>query len=353
MEGGKIIGQGGFGCVYKPSLLCDDGKNLPRESNKITKIFKSKASAIKERKEHKIIDKIDPKFKFHLPSPTICNKLKKPDIEHDNELKDCSYIKDYTKYSALNFEYGGLWLIEFISQYIHKDSTMIERENFFINFYNSMGNLFDGLVALGKNNYTHFDIKPFNVLVKKQGNDLRFNLIDFGVSHTIEHFTNQQIPGMWNYSFDSYILSMPMLFLNLHFTTILSSYESFERYMNQYISDTNKDSIISIINHTDVNIHALITKFLPEIYEDYKIIFGDKIKLKYNNKPEYKDMLEANNKFKTEKMDVIKKMDVFGMGITLIMCWHAIFGEKFKFKNPETILGQFKNKKIMNYIIDA
>ena len=40
MNGGDVIGSGGFGCVFKPSLQCDDNDNINKSKNKhITKVM--------------------------------------------------------------------------------------------------------------------------------------------------------------------------------------------------------------------------------------------------------------------------------------------------------------------------
>ena len=36
LKGGDLIGQGGFGCVFRPTIPC---KNRTRKKNKISKIF--------------------------------------------------------------------------------------------------------------------------------------------------------------------------------------------------------------------------------------------------------------------------------------------------------------------------
>ena len=44
IKGGKVIGSGGFGCIFKPALKC---KNKDRQNNKISKLMKKKY-AVKE-----------------------------------------------------------------------------------------------------------------------------------------------------------------------------------------------------------------------------------------------------------------------------------------------------------------
>ena len=39
MEGGRLIGEGTYGCVHKPSLKCANEKKIKTYQNKISKIF--------------------------------------------------------------------------------------------------------------------------------------------------------------------------------------------------------------------------------------------------------------------------------------------------------------------------
>ena len=66
-----VIGYGTFGCIYKPPIKCS---NKTRRINYATKIAKllTKKSADSEYEEYNIVSKIDPKNKYHLGKPVLC-----------------------------------------------------------------------------------------------------------------------------------------------------------------------------------------------------------------------------------------------------------------------------------------
>ena len=68
-----IIGEGAYGCVYKPALTCKNnafGSNNPM-SNKVSKLMRPAESA-DEMVEYNIIDRIDQKQQFYLGKPDVC-----------------------------------------------------------------------------------------------------------------------------------------------------------------------------------------------------------------------------------------------------------------------------------------
>ena len=87
----KIIGEGAYGCVHKPSIHCNTPPS-PRfnYTNYVSKIMTTK-NAKKELDEFLIIKNIDPTNEYHLESPILC----KPKIDKSVEtsINKCKYIK--------------------------------------------------------------------------------------------------------------------------------------------------------------------------------------------------------------------------------------------------------------------
>jgi hypothetical protein len=73
-KGGKLIGQGSYGCVFRPMIPCE-GKTI-REKGKVSKVLHM-TEAYKELEETKKIDKIDPKGIYHFVAPEMCKINKK------------------------------------------------------------------------------------------------------------------------------------------------------------------------------------------------------------------------------------------------------------------------------------
>ena len=151
MDGGMVIGSGGFGCVFQPSLQCDDkDKNTTSSKKKITKLM-TKQNAVEE---YNIIKDFRSRLKkikgydkyFLLKNVSMCNKVKrltKKDLK--GYTKRCKSLikKNITskninssldKMSAITMPHGGI------------DLSKYSVGN--INNYLSMTQLFDRLSTL-------------------------------------------------------------------------------------------------------------------------------------------------------------------------------------------------------------
>ena len=65
----KVIGEGSYGCVHKPSLICKTKKM--NYENKISKIM-TKKHLNDEIREYKKIKKVDKHHDIHLGTPSTC-----------------------------------------------------------------------------------------------------------------------------------------------------------------------------------------------------------------------------------------------------------------------------------------
>ena len=131
-KGGKLIGQGNYGCVFNPPLDCFAIKVKDKDKANIGKVFFKESEFNNELEQTKIIKLFDPKHIFTLPIVNHC-KIKKV------KSKSCNIDN--------NILYCFLKIIKGISvMHLHK--------------------------------YIHGDIKPANILYNKNKNVLK--LIDFG-----------------------------------------------------------------------------------------------------------------------------------------------------------------------------
>lgn len=191
LKGGKVIGSGGFGCIFKPQLKCVDKPRSSKSENQITKLMKNK-HATKEYNEilkFKNLLKGIPNYShyFLLEGFSVC----KPDNLTSKDLKNfdkkCSALKkiDITEaninssldqLTALNMPYGGIDVGKFIDEYWHHSEKMIELNNSLLKL------LERGIIPMNRAGVFHADLKSSNILVKEEDRVLYTRLIDWGLS---------------------------------------------------------------------------------------------------------------------------------------------------------------------------
>ena len=169
MNGGDVIGSGGYGCVFKPSLACSsDNKKLTSNQN-ITKLMIKKYAT----EEYEIIVDFKNRLNgiknydnyFLLKDITKCDNLKKmskedlkgyssrckPLIKRDITAKNINSSLD--KLSAITMPYGGIELNDFFQKNINNYSAMRD-------IFDKLANLVnDGIIQMNNRYVYHGDIK--------------------------------------------------------------------------------------------------------------------------------------------------------------------------------------------------
>jgi len=195
-----IIGHGTYGCIYKPPIKCKTRK--VSYVNKIAKLL-TKKSAETEYNEYSIVSKIDPKNKYHLGKPVLC-EADAEDLKKKTDAHPCEKYEDEksnSEFRLLIMEYGGIEL----RKYIENPEQMTN------SFWKKARNLLEGAELFAKNGLTHRDIKVANILMNNKHN--RIIYIDFGLSRSVEELTKDILNGTkktsfhWSYPFEYGLLS--------------------------------------------------------------------------------------------------------------------------------------------------
>lgn len=231
--GGKVIGSGGYGCVFEPALKCEGSSK--REPKKISKLMTNKHAI----KEYEKINLIKEKLKdvhnhrnyYLLYDATLCRPGSLTQTDLSNYVGKCKTLEkigitkqkvnsNLDKVMLLNMSNGGIP----VDDYIYSQSSIGNLQD----FNNRMIELLlYGIVPMNENFVFHSDIKDSNVLVKEEDGNLLTRLIDWGLSTEYEPFKDNEIPSSWR--------DRPFQF-NTPFSVIIFSDFFIEKY-TKYLKD--------------------------------------------------------------------------------------------------------------------
>ena len=224
-HGGKVIGSGGFGCVFKPSLTC---KNKISSPNTISKLMLTKDAQheLEEIQMYTNILKTIPNYKkfFLIDNIEVCHPEFISEKDTEKFDKDCKALlkNGITKQNihdklddllAINMPYGGIS----VGTYVDKHPSSLSLTSLHTTLIDLLQN---GIIPMNKKDLYHCDIKSSNVLVKKDDSGkIMTRLIDWGLS---VHYTNKkQVPDN--------LYRRPFQF-NVPFSVILFSNEFTDSY---------------------------------------------------------------------------------------------------------------------------
>jgi hypothetical protein len=173
----KLVNQGTFGCVYRPSFLCDG--STVKEDEYITKI---QTKDITSQQEEEIGNQIQsiPNYKEYFAGIIKTCPIELSKIE-DSELKKCEFIEKQEmsgtpqEYVASTIKYVGKEdVIDYFLTRIDKPQQYV-MSLFHIHFH-----LLKALSQLQTSNIIHYDLKSNNVMI----HDVKKTpvIIDFGIS---------------------------------------------------------------------------------------------------------------------------------------------------------------------------
>lgn len=281
-NGGKAIAAGTFGCVFKPSLKCSDGREGYK--NGVSKLL-----SIKDAKEEMevinnvmpIISNIPNNERYFIPNvempfyDCMIGDLTNSDLDNSIVCKNLRYISElnqdefdeaklYIEKYKSNFRiiqqsYGGLEL----TKYISKSSNIQNMETLQIINKNLCDLMKNGIVQMNKRGLLHLDLKSQNMVIDPD--TLLIRVIDWGFAKNINNYTNlNDLFGITKDNINNKIipnlLAWTVMF-NVPPSSILFDKSTVE-FIDKYYNGNNLQRILDVIysNHEDDGHFPIILK---------------------------------------------------------------------------------------------
>lgn len=325
----RLIGQGSYGCVYKPSFKCSVSNS---ENGSISKVM-AENNAEDEIKNFTIIDKIDPQGKYHVKLDDHCdlsnnNKRELLSDTYLNKDKEvCEILDNFRTYKNLKFKDGGkelYYYYDIIKQITRKKDSSSQlkvngkviNKSIVIEKYCNMRTLYkiliayknivDSLVELNKHKYCHFDIKLENIVYDIDKNVMK--LIDFGVSLEYNYKIKKSEINKALKTFDEFENFFISYYEVYPFELILCNYSNFKYALLHY---KKPKKVIKRLKGSIKNYNSkeqIYNYMLTEKIASYYCKLLNKLLQKYKNvKLAYIAYLKI----------IFDKVDLFSIGITL------------------------------------
>jgi serine/threonine protein kinase len=316
----KVIGEGSYGCVHKPSLTC---KNKPKLSykNKVSKVLRKK-SATDELKEYKNVNKVDKNKDFYLGKPVSCNIANTP--ENLDSIKKCKIgsevLKNLEKHKLIIIGDGGINIEDYVTKIKKWTPTIALRNETELFLLESM-RLFTGLIKFKENGLVHHDLKPQNIVYNEKIN--RLNFIDFGLMTSKEKLIeesnkNKNSLGVFHWSFPWEIEYVNKTnFIDLKSKSISYRKVIYNSLLEDFVNYLKIDKIESMHSYFYYVLNSTIDR--SEYRKDRAVFLNDYKKFILDNIDiyQYDDFLEKS----------IDTIDSYGLGFTM-MHW-LLYTQKF------------------------
>jgi len=318
----KVIGEGAYGCVHKPSIHCKTGVPHGFDYSKyVSKIMKTK-EAESELSEFMVIGSYDKKNEFHLGAPVMCQ----PDLDDPilyEDISECKHIKasDVKRrprdYKLLLLEYGGPDLKALCNTELNK-YLKTNKDKKTDAFWLEVHRLIKGLQFFKKNGIVHNDIKPQNILFNTKTGELKY--IDFGLMRKKDVIVqaskkNDNFLGIfhWSYPFDCGFMEKKLYQKYLSSTKIKR--EIYRTQLSNLIVtklDKKANTLELPIRHPDA-FNILFAYINPEGVEPVSAKKYGYIQHFFDG---FNELID-NNSYAAVLDKITDSIDVFGLGFTL------------------------------------
>lgn len=169
-----VIGEGNYGCVFKPHVKCYNAS--PTIKNSVGKIFPDKQDFEEEKKKHMMLQRrVDPRHEFLVPIYKTCYV---EDFVASDQVANCGILSSSARrhlrkpLPQIIYKYAGIDLSKLMS-------IKIPRQDLFKTMFNKMKQILIGLKKIHDHGYIHQDMKPSNLMWDARSQ--KIYIIDFGI----------------------------------------------------------------------------------------------------------------------------------------------------------------------------
>ncbi len=342
--GGAYLGEGGYGCVFRPNISCKEGKYSEKDSKYISKIMPEDHGEEEFEVFRRLnIRKIDTKQKY------LIYALEKCDIPEDLDEEDiyrCDKLRETVDnfssksrrdkqemvtnasetYTNLIQPYGGKTL-----KAIRTNSLTMQKKKYECKDYVLMYlDLLKAILVLNQNNLCHRDIKYDNIVVSEINDRYSAKLIDFGLAEKfvkdVDIDDEEGSPEATNWSWLSNNLENQYYLWPVDLVCYCKvnggSYSRFKQRVDSFQKKTDK--VKEILNIADE---------ICSVYSTYMRLVGEiHIQLMFESCVRYLVDLFINHSYEDDmehKLDKIiqNKWDIFMLGV--------LFSEELRFQKIE------------------
>lgn len=182
----KLIGSGGFGCVYQPAIKCKNTEKTKKNVSKLMLIDDALDEYYKNELIKGELKKIKKYNQYFIFVAILCDS-KKLEVIKEEDVLSCGKHEVVNEFkrtrfeqlAVLNIPYGGSSLDKYIMN-LHYNN--VERRNMFVyEMTLSLQKLCEfGIKEMHNNNVYHTDLKPLNILWEPELQMMR--IIDWGLA---------------------------------------------------------------------------------------------------------------------------------------------------------------------------
>lgn len=308
IHGGSLISQGGYGCVYYPSLDCE-GKET-KDASRVTKIQNSKQEAQNELNIGRVIQSSINRFENHFaPLDSSCNPLTLKQLQPSGILQHCKLRISDEYFITHSRHVPGYTLYTYISTIREPSFVMLK----VIEIYRHILSSIEKLQSI---NVVHNDLRVYNIMY-----DIKKNLpiiIDFGVSF----FSNEWSGKIRNVIARSYAPMFDTTSPEVHLLSYLTT-DSKDNTTGQRTFDKNQvieKVTTEVIQHIRILHLAFSSSFIEEYERELKSYFAFILK-------DYQGDVETL--YRNHYEDISKTWDTYSFTIVIMEIIRSIFMEQY------------------------